>query len=138
MVPASTIARSAHSSAGSGNTVTLSRLRLGRMKLITHGERKYQRTTELVASAHFSSLRIDRRRLKPGHHEPGVCQSNELVFVLAGRTYALQSANGVTHRRFIRPGTSCICPVDTFEKASGTTSPLECLHIYLPPSLIER
>jgi AraC family transcriptional regulator len=108
------------------------------MKLSTHGERKYQGTTELVASAHFSSLRIDHRRLKPGHHEPGVCQSNELIFVLAGRTYALQSANGVTYRRFIRTGTSCICPVGTFEKASGTTSPLECLHIYLPPSLIER
>ncbi len=50
----------------------------------------------------------------------------------------MQSANGVTRRRFIRPGTSCICPVGTFEKASGTTSPLECLHIYLPPILIER
>ena len=108
------------------------------MMLSTHSDRKYQGTTELVASAHFSSLRIDRRRLKPGHHEPGVCQSHELVFVLAGRTYALQSANGVTHRHFIRPGISCVCPVGTFEKASGITSPLESLHIYLPPGLIER
>jgi len=108
------------------------------MKLNTHGERKYQRTTELVASAHFSSLRVERRRLKAGHHQPGVCQSNELAFVLAGRTFTLQSANGMTRRDFIRPGISCVCPVGTFEKASGTTSPIECLHIYLPPSLIER
>ncbi|PBC11167.1 AraC family transcriptional regulator [Mesorhizobium sp. WSM3859] len=108
------------------------------MKLSTHSDRKYQGTTDLIASLHFSSLRIDRRRLKPGHHKPGVCQCHELVFVLAGRTYALQSANGMTHRNFIRPGISCVCPAGTFEKASGTTSPLESLHIYLPPDLIER
>jgi AraC family transcriptional regulator len=106
------------------------------MNIDAHGDRKYQSTTQLVASAHFSSLRIERRRLKAGHHEPGVCQSNELAFVLSGRTYTLQSANGVTHRHFIRPGISCVCPVGTFEKASGTTSPIECLHIYMPPTLV--
>jgi AraC family transcriptional regulator len=108
------------------------------MTLNTHGDRKYRGTTRLIDSADFSSLRVERRRLKAGHHEPGVCQSNELAFVLSGRTLTLQSANGVTYRRFIRPGISCICPVGTFENASGTTSPIECLHIYLPPSLIGR
>jgi AraC family transcriptional regulator len=44
----------------------------------------------------------------------------------------------VTFRKFIQPGISCVCPAGTFEKASGTTSPLECLHIYLPSSLVER
>ena len=108
------------------------------MTLKTHGDRKYQATTELVSAAQLPNLRVERRRLEAGHHEPGMCESNELAFVLSGQAFTVQSANGVTFRKFIQPGISCVCPVGTFEKASGTTSPLECLHIYLPPSLIER
>lgn len=108
------------------------------MTLRTHAERKYQGTTELLNAVHFPNLRVEHRRLKPGNHEPGICESNELAFVLSGRTFALQTTNGSTHRHFIQPGVACVLPAGAFESASGTTSPLECLHIYLPSSLIER
>lgn len=108
------------------------------MAIQAHGDRKYEGTTELLNALQLPSLRIERRRLSAGYHQPGICQSNELAFVLSGRTVSVQSANGVTRRNFIEPGASCVCSAGTFEKASGTASPLECLHIYLPPSLIEQ
>jgi AraC family transcriptional regulator len=103
----------------------------------THGDRKYFSTTMLLAEMQLPRLRVERRALRAGHHEPGVCQTNELAFVISGETVTVQSANGVTYRRFIRPGYSCVCPAGTMEMASGTASSLQCLHIYLPSTLIE-
>jgi AraC family transcriptional regulator len=108
------------------------------MTLITHGDQKYQGITEMVTATRLPSLQIEYRRVKPGHHESILCLSNEIAFLLSGRTFTIRSANGLTYRDFCQPGTSCINPVGMFQKAGGTTSPLECLHVYVPPSLIKQ
>ena len=108
------------------------------MQFAAHGERKYRGTTLLIKSAQLTNIRVEQRRLEPGHHKPGVCRSTELAFVLSGSTMTVQSANGVTYRRFIQAGASCVCPIGTYEKASGTTSAIDCLHLYLSPDLIKR
>jgi AraC family transcriptional regulator len=107
--------------------------------LKAHGDRKYQGTTSrLVRVAAFSDLRVEHRFLEAGLQEPGVCTSHELAFVLSGRSFAIQEGNGQARRNFIQPGIACICPEGTFESVSGTTSPIECLHIFLPPTLIKQ
>jgi AraC family transcriptional regulator len=109
------------------------------MELKTHGDRKYHGTTSrLVASAGFANLRIEHRRLEAGEQTPGTCEANEIAFVLSGKTHAIQVANGRDYRNIILPGISCICPVGAFESLSAITSPIECLHIFLPPTLIKQ
>ncbi|MGY8668385.1 AraC family transcriptional regulator [Bradyrhizobium sp. UFLA05-109] len=109
------------------------------MILKTHGDRKYQDTTSRLAGvAEFSNLRVEHRFLEAGFQEPGVCISNELAFVLSGRAFAIQEGNGLTRRNFIQPGIACICPEGINENVSGITSPIECLHIFLPPTLIRQ
>ncbi|MGV7219366.1 helix-turn-helix domain-containing protein [Bradyrhizobium sp. UFLA05-112] len=109
------------------------------MILKTHGDRKYHDTTSrLVGVAEFPHLRVEHRFLEAGFQRPGVCVSNELAFVLSGRAFAIQEGNGLTRRDFIQPGIACICPEGTDESVSGITSPIECLHIFLPPTLIQQ
>jgi AraC family transcriptional regulator len=109
------------------------------VSLKTHGDRKYQSTTSrLVSAIELSNLRVEHRSLEAGFHMPGVCTSNELAFVLSGRAFAIQEGNGQTRRNFIQPGIACICPEGTDENVSGITSPIECLHIFLPPTLIQK
>jgi len=107
--------------------------------LKTHGDRKYQDTTaRLVSAVELSNLRVEHRSLQAGFQTPGVCVSNELAFVLSGRAFAVQEARGVSRRNFIQPGIACICPEGTYETTSGITSAIECLHIFLPPTLIQQ
>lgn len=106
------------------------------MTFHSHSDRKYGPTTRLLDSFHFANLHVERRLLEAGHQEPGVCEANELAFVLSGRTFTSRTGNGLTQRAFIQPGLSCICPIGVHESASGITSPIETLHIYMPQTLI--
>ena len=109
------------------------------MILQAHGDRKYQSTTShLVDAVGLSNLRVEHRFIEAGFQKPGVCVANGIACVLSGRAFAIQEANGQTHRNFIQPGIACICPEGTYEGVSGITSPIECLHIFLPPTLIQQ
>src|SRR5262249_46014013 len=107
------------------------------MTLSSHGERKY-RTTRLLGKLESPNLHIEHRRLEAGHLEAVIFESNEFVTVLSGRTFTSRTGNGTLQRAFIQPGASCIDPAGTYESASSITSSIECLHAYLPPTLIER
>ena len=104
------------------------------MAVLVH-EQKYRTGSPLIAMAAWPELRVEHRRLDGGYLDPVTCQSNELVFVLSGRTHTTRTGN---QHAFIYPGIACICPVGTYESDMETRSPIECLHIYLPPTLIER
>lgn len=106
------------------------------MVLNSHSEAKYQASSQLRAAIQLPNLRVERRRLEAGHHVPGVRSSTELAFVIAGRAFAQQNTNGATGRYFIQPGIACILPKGVEESESANTSPIECLHVYLPETLI--
>ncbi|QKD05380.1 helix-turn-helix domain-containing protein [Mesorhizobium loti] len=108
------------------------------MGLNSHSEHKYQASSQLRAAIQLPNLRAEQRRLEAGHHTPGVRSSTELAFVIAGRAFAQQNTNGATGRYFIQPGIACILPKGVEESESANTSPLECLHIYLPDTLIAQ
>jgi hypothetical protein len=81
------------------------------MILQAHGDRKYQSTTShLVDAVGLSNLRVEHRFIEAGFQKPGVCVANEIACVLSGRAFAIQEANGQTHRNFIQPDIACICP----------------------------
>jgi AraC family transcriptional regulator len=106
--------------------------------LSTHGDQKYQGITERLTVTGLPNLQIEHRSVRPGHHEPTICLSNEIVFLLSGRTFNTLSANGLAYRNYYQPGMACIVPMGAFQKASSISSPLETLHIYMPRGLIEQ
>lgn len=108
------------------------------MAFNSHSEQKYQASSQLRAAIQLPHLRVEQRRLEAGHQAPGVRFCTELAFVTAGRAFAQQNTNGATGRYFIQPGIACILPAGVEETESANTSPLECLHIYLPDTLIAQ
>lgn len=108
------------------------------MALNSHSEHKYHASSQLRTALELPHLRIEQRLLEAGQHTPGVRSCTELAFVIAGRAFAQQNTNGATGRYFIQPGIACILPNGVEESESANTSPLECLHIYLPDTLIAQ
>jgi AraC family transcriptional regulator len=99
-------------------------------------DERYRSGKPPVAAAEWPELRVEHRRLEAGGMNPVTFEWNELAFVLSGRTSTSRTGNGKTQQHFIQPGTACICPSGVHESYSETTSPIECLLIYLPPTLI--
>jgi AraC family transcriptional regulator len=108
------------------------------MALNSHGEHKYQASSQLKAALHLPNLHVEHRRLEAGYRSAGALSCTELAFVISGRAFAQQNTKRSTNRHFIQPGIACILPAGLEESESANTSPLECLHIYLPATLITQ
>lgn len=57
--------------------------------------------------------------------------------MLAGRAGSQRKGNGETQRGAALPGMVWISPMGIHERDIELTGPAECLHIYLPPTLVE-
>jgi AraC family transcriptional regulator len=108
------------------------------MPLAGHGDRKYLASRRLSDLAEWPDLRIEQRRIETGHQSDILLECTEIVIVLAGRSTVRRTGNGESQQAFAQPGTVWICPIGTYERNITLTEPIECLHIYLPPTLIER
>jgi AraC family transcriptional regulator len=107
------------------------------MALLVH-DRKYETSPRLHDSVDWPDLRVEHLRLEPRGMKPVTFTCNEIAVVLAGRTVATRIGNGVTQRSLIQPGASCVNPVGTYESQADITSPIEDLHIFVPPALVGR
>ena len=108
------------------------------MALNSHNDRKFRASSRLVSSVAFPNLLIEHRALTPARHESVTFESNEVSVLLAGRSFSSLAGNGVYRQAIIQPGMLRIKPVGTYETDSEIKSPVETLHIYLPPGLIEH
>lgn len=108
------------------------------MALQAHGDRKYHTSERLGDLVEWTSLRIERRRLEAGLQSDLTLECNEIVMTLGGRSIVRRTGDGDTQKTFAQSGTTWICPTGIFERNIELSAPLETLHIYLPPTLIEQ
>jgi AraC family transcriptional regulator len=107
------------------------------MTVEAHGHVKY-RAGRRLGEAEWPSLRVELR-----HHEPGrltdlTLPSTEVAILLSGQATVTRTGDGLRQEARARPGTGWICPAGTFESDIEISATMgECLHVFLPPTLLE-
>lgn len=108
------------------------------MTLATHGDQKYQNSEKLAAAADWPALSIEHRRFEAGRQETPVPICTEIVMLLSGGGMVCRAGNGEVQKSLARPGVSYLVPVGTQESHLELSDRMECLHLYLPPALLDQ
>jgi len=108
------------------------------MMLATHGDQKYQNSEKLAEVADWPSLSIEHRRFEAGRQETPVPICTEIVMLLSGGGMVSRAGNGEVQKSLARPGMSYLVPVGTQESHLELSDRMECLHLYLPPALLDQ
>jgi AraC family transcriptional regulator len=108
------------------------------MALQTHGDRKYPSSELLSGATEWDALRVEHRQVPGGIHNPLTSKCTELVLILSGQATVRRTGNGQKQEGLALPGTSWLVPAGTHETQLELDGPLECLHLYLPATLLEQ
>jgi AraC family transcriptional regulator len=108
------------------------------MSVLGHGDQKYRGSRRLGELVGWQDLRIEHRRIESGLQSDLSLECTEVVMTVSGRSTVRRTGNGDSQKTFAQPGTTWICPIGTYERNVELSEPIECLHIFLPPALIER
>lgn len=109
------------------------------MQLNSHGNRKYITGHRLSDVAEWSGLRLELWRHDAGQLADLGLECTEIGILLSGQLTVRRTGDGQAQEAFARPGTSWICPAGTYESDIRLSAPMdECLHIFLPPTLLEH
>jgi len=106
------------------------------MVLQAHGDIKYLSSQPLSDAVDWPMLRVEHRLLQPGEQAALTPQCTEVVLMLSGRAGVSRTGDGQTQEVFAQPGMGWIVPVGTEESRIELTGSMECLHLYLPSTLI--
>lgn len=104
-----------------------------------HAVAKYRTGQPVRDAAEGSGVRVE-----VWHHEPGKLvdlrlECTEIAVLLSGRARVKRTGDGVFQDTHARRGTAWVCPAGVDERNVELFGDLtECLHIFLPPSLIEQ
>jgi len=108
------------------------------MALVTHGDEKYQNSEKLAGTSYWSALSIEHRKFEAGRQATPVPICTELVMLLSGGGVVCRAGNGEVQKSLARPGMSYLVPVGTQESHLELSDRMECLHLYLPPTLLDQ
>jgi AraC family transcriptional regulator len=108
------------------------------MTVIAHGDRKYRTGERLKDPAEWPSLRVELWRHSPGVQSDLILDSTEVVLLLDGRSGIRRTGDGERQETVSRPGMIWICPAGVHERDVEMTASIECVHLFLPPTLIEQ
>ncbi|WP_407189932.1 helix-turn-helix domain-containing protein [Bradyrhizobium centrosematis] len=108
------------------------------MALVTHGDQKYQNSEKLAAASDWPGLAIEHRKFEAGRQATPVPICTELVMLLSGGGMVCRAGNGEVQKSLARPGMSYLVPVGTQESHLELSDRMECLHLYLPPALLDQ
>jgi AraC family transcriptional regulator len=108
------------------------------MTLATHGDQKYQNSEKLAEAVDWPALSIEHRRFEAGRQATPVPICTEIVMLLSGGGMVRRAGNGEVQKSLARPGMSYLVPVGTQESHLELSDRMECLHLYLPPALLEQ
>jgi AraC family transcriptional regulator len=108
------------------------------MALVTHGDEKYQNSEKLAETSYWSGLSIEHRKFEAGRQATPVPICTELVMLLSGGGVVCRAGNGEVQKSLARPGMSYLVPVGTQESHLELSDRMECLHLYLPPTLLDQ
>lgn len=106
--------------------------------LTTHGDLKYQTSERLSEATEWPLIRVEHRLLKPGAQNAVTPVCTEVVLMLSGRAGVSRTGNGQTQDALAQPGMGWIVPAGTEESRIELSATMECLHLFLPATLIER
>jgi len=104
--------------------------------MVDHGDRKYGASQDLGGLDEWDDFCFERRALNAGVHPGATLEYTEVAIVLSGRSSVGRIGNGRRHRAFAQPGTVWICPTGTYEREIEVGDKIECLHVYLPETLV--
>ena len=108
------------------------------MTLAMHGDQKYQNSEKLAEAADWPALSIEHRRFEAGRQATPVQICTEIVMLLSGGGMVCRTGNGEVQKSLARPGMSYLVPAGTQESHLELSDQMECLHLYLPPTLLDQ
>lgn len=109
------------------------------MRVDSHGDIKYRTGHRLTSTAEWPTVRAECWRHEAGTLRDLTLNCTEVAVLLAGQVNVKRTGDGQTQEAFGRPGTSWICPAGTYESDIQLSAPMEeCVHIFLPPTLMEQ
>ena len=108
------------------------------MPLQTQSDVKYASSELLAGTAEWDTLRVEHRQVPSGAYNPVTSSCTELVIILSGQGTVRRTGDGQRQQRVALPGSSWLVPAGTHETQLELDAPLECLHLFMPASLLER
>jgi AraC family transcriptional regulator len=108
------------------------------MPLQTHGDRKYHSSKLVGGAAEWDALRVEHRLIGSGAQTGLTSQCTELVYILSGQARVRRKGDGQTQEGIARQGTSWLVPAGTHETLLELEGSTECLHMFLPATLLEQ
>ena len=108
------------------------------MALATHGDQKYGNSEKLAEASDWPSLSIEHRKFEAGRQATPVPICTEVILLLSGGGMVCRIGNGEVQKSVARPGMSYLVPVGTQESHLEFFDRMECLHLYLPPALLDQ
>ena len=108
------------------------------MPLQTQSDVKYASSELLAETTEWDTLRVEHRQVPGGAYNPITSSCTELVIILCGQGTVRRTGDGQRQERVALPGTSWLVPAGTHETQLELDAPLECLHLFMPASLLER
>lgn len=109
------------------------------MQVNSHATAKYGTGRRLTNVAEWNAMRVECWGHEAGTLNNVQLDCTEIGVLLAGQVNVRRTGDGQTQTAFGRPGTSWICPAGVFESDIELSAPMvECLHIFLPPTLLEK
>ena len=108
------------------------------MTLATHGDQKYHNSEKLAETSDWPTLSIEHRKFEAGRQATPVPICTEVILLLSGGGMVSRSGNGEVQKSLARPGMSYLVPAGTQENHLELSDRMECLHLYLPPALLDQ
>lgn len=106
------------------------------MSLQTHGDQKYRTTEASGGAAEWDALRVEHRHIASGSQNGLTSECMEFVYILSGKAKVRRTGDGQRQEGLARPGTSWLVPAGTHETLLELTGTTECLHVFLPATLL--
>lgn len=108
------------------------------MSLRTHSDRKYRTTESSGGTAEWDALRVEHRQIASGSQNGLTSECMEFVYILSGKAKVRRTGDGQRQEGIARPGTSWLVPAGTHETQLELEGATECLHVFLPATLLDR
>jgi AraC family transcriptional regulator len=110
----------------------------GTMSLRTHSDQKYRTSESLGGVAEWDALRVEHRHIAAGSQNGLTSECTEFVYILSGKARVRRTGDGQRQEGLARPGTSWLVPAGTHETLLELDDATECLHVFLPATLLDR
>ncbi|MGE0424017.1 MAG: helix-turn-helix domain-containing protein [Reyranellaceae bacterium] len=110
----------------------------GRMSLRTHGDLKYRTSQPPGGVAEWDAMRIEHRHIAAGSQNGLTSACAEFVYILSGNAGVRRTGDGQRQEGLARAGTSWLVPAGTHETLLELDGASECLHVFLPATLLDR